>query len=90
MVLAVKPALWGIELMPRGASRQADLERIARDIRTWGRELGFAEIGISDTELSADEARLLAWLDKGRHGEMHYRARHGARRARPAELVPGT
>src|SRR5262245_54418465 len=90
MVLAVKPALWSIAFMPRGASRQADLERIARDIRAWGRELGFAEIGISDTELSAEEARLLAWLDKGRHGEMHYMARHGARRARPAELVPGT
>ena len=76
--------------MARGAFRQADLERIARDIRTWGRELGFAAIGVSDTELSAEETRLLAWLDKGRHGEMHYMARHGARRARPAELVPGT
>src|SRR5262249_34505517 len=54
------------------------------------RELGFGEIGISDTDLSAEEARLLSWLDKGRHGEMHYMARHGARRARPGELIPGT
>ena len=60
------------------------------DIHAWGRELGFAEIGVADTELSVEEARLLAWLDAGRHGEMDYMARHGTRRARPAELVPGT
>jgi epoxyqueuosine reductase len=64
--------------------------RLARDIRTWGRELGFSAIGITDTELQAEESRLLAWLAAGRHGDMDYMARHGARRARPAELVPGT
>jgi epoxyqueuosine reductase len=63
---------------------------LAADILAWGRELGFAEIGVADTELSVEEARLLAWLDAGRHGEMDYMARHGAARARPAELVPGT
>lgn len=52
--------------------------------------MGFSAIGISGTELDAEEARLLAWLAAGRHGEMDYMARHGARRARPAELVPGT
>jgi epoxyqueuosine reductase len=52
--------------------------------------MGFSAIGISGTELDAEEARLLAWLAAGRHGEMNYMARHGARRARPAELVPGT
>jgi len=67
-----------------------DFSQLARDIVIWGRELGFAELGISDTELSAEEARLGAWLDAGYHGEMDYMARHGARRARPAEMVPGT
>ena len=67
-----------------------DLDTLAHDIGAWGRDLGFAEIGISDTDLSADESRLLAWLDAGRHGEMDYMARHGARRARPAELFAGT
>ncbi|HET8875050.1 MAG TPA: tRNA epoxyqueuosine(34) reductase QueG, partial [Casimicrobiaceae bacterium] len=47
-------------------------------------------IGIAGVELSEEEARLMRWLDAGRHGEMDYMARHGARRARPAELVPGT
>ncbi len=68
----------------------SDFAALSADIRTWGRELGFAEIGIADTELSVEEARLVAWLDAGRHGEMDYMARHGVRRARPAELVPGT
>ena len=67
-----------------------DFAALTADIQTWGRELGFAEIGVADTELSVEEARLLAWLDAGRHGEMDYMARHGTRRARPAELVPGT
>jgi epoxyqueuosine reductase len=47
-------------------------------------------VGIADTDLSAAEARLAAWVERGWHGEMDYMARHGARRARPAELVPGT
>ena len=68
----------------------ADFSALLADIHTWGRELGFAEIGVADTELSVEEARLLAWLGAGRHGDMDYMARHGTRRARPAELVPGT
>ena len=64
--------------------------RSPRDIRRWGRALGFEEIGIADTDLAAEERRLLDWLAAGRHGAMDYMARHGATRARPAELVPGT
>jgi epoxyqueuosine reductase len=59
-------------------------------IRQWGRELGFDAIAIAGTDLARDEARLLEWLGRGWHGEMDYMVRHGARRARPAELVPGT
>src|SRR4051812_26471999 len=67
-----------------------DLEALAGNISAWARELGFADVGISDTDLSAEEARLLAWLDNGRHGEMDYMARHGTKRSRPAALVEGT
>ncbi len=63
---------------------------IEEKIRQWGRELGFARVGVAGTDLAGEEARLLAWLGRGWHGEMDYMARHGARRARPAELVPGT
>ena len=59
-------------------------------IKRWGRELGFDAVAISGIDLAADEARLMEWLGRGWHGEMAYMERHGARRARPAELVPGT
>jgi len=67
-----------------------DWAGLAERIQRWGRELGFAATGIADVELAAEEARLLQWLAAGRHGAMDYMARHGATRARPAELVPGT
>ena len=75
-----------------GAAEPAarDWAALTADIATWGRELGFEAIGISDTELSTEEAYLLRWLDAGRHGAMEYMVRHGTARARPAELVPGT
>jgi len=67
-----------------------NLATLALAIKAWGRELGFAEIGIADIDLSSAEAGLQAWLAAGYHGEMDYMAAHGMKRARPAELVPGT
>ncbi|MHB0926935.1 MAG: tRNA epoxyqueuosine(34) reductase QueG [Gallionellaceae bacterium] len=63
---------------------------LAAQIRTWAHELGFQAVGISDTDLSAAEAGLLEWLALGMHGEMDYMAKHGTKRSRPAELLPGT
>ncbi|AGK48092.1 putative iron-sulfur cluster-binding protein [Burkholderia thailandensis MSMB121] len=68
----------------------AELAELASRIKAWGRELGFGAIGISDTDLSDAEAGLAAWLEAGCHGEMDYMAKHGMKRARPAELVAGT
>ncbi|AEG93695.1 Conserved hypothetical protein [Ramlibacter tataouinensis TTB310] len=56
----------------------------------WARELGFSQIGIAGVDLSSAEPGLVAWLEQGFHGEMAYMAAHGLKRARPAELVPGT
>ncbi|CAM2176176.1 epoxyqueuosine reductase [Paraburkholderia sacchari] len=69
---------------------EAALAALADRIRAWGRELGFGAIGISDTDLAHAEAGLAAWLEAGCHGEMDYMAKHGMKRARPAELVAGT
>ncbi len=66
-----------------------DYSKLAQDIKTWGRELGFADVRIAEAKLPHAEAGLQAWLDAGRHGEMDYMASHGMLRARPAELVPG-
>ncbi|HEX5628093.1 MAG TPA: tRNA epoxyqueuosine(34) reductase QueG [Usitatibacteraceae bacterium] len=59
-------------------------------VKRWGLEAGFDAVAISGIDLAEEEARLLEWLGRGWHGAMDYMARHGTRRARPAELVPGT
>ena len=59
-------------------------------IQAWARELGFSQIGVAGVDLTSAEPGLLAWLAAGFHGDMHYMAAHGLKRARPAELVPGT
>ena len=67
-----------------------DWRSLTANIRRWGQALGFQEVGVAGTDLAIEEARMLDWLAQGRHGAMDYMARHGATRARPAELVPGT
>lgn len=67
-----------------------DLVALAATIKRWSRELGFAELRITDVDLSHQEAGFQAWLEQQYHGEMDYMASHGMQRARPAELVPGT
>jgi epoxyqueuosine reductase len=59
-------------------------------LQAWAQALGFSQIAVSDVDLSHAEPGLLAWLQAGFHGGMDYMARHGLKRARPAELVPGT
>ncbi len=75
-------------MSPRAAT--TDLESLAKQIKQWGRELGFDQLGIANTELAEDEQHFLNWLAQGRHGEMDYMARHGTKRSRPASLVQGT
>ena len=59
-------------------------------IQDWAQRLGLSQIGVSTIDLSSAEPGLQAWLEAGFHGSMAYMAAHGLRRARPAELVPGT
>jgi len=69
---------------------QVDGPRLVADIGRWADELGFSQIGIAGVDLKTAEPGLAAWLSNGFHGEMAYMAAHGLKRARPAELVPGT
>ncbi len=73
----------------------SSLSALAQRIKTHASSLGFARaaiVNVDPKEIRNNEAErhLLAWLEQGFHGEMDYMARHGVRRARPAELVPGT
>ncbi len=74
----------------RALRSEPDYAGLARQIRSWGRELGFQQVGIAGVELADAERHLLKWLGRGCHGEMGYMERHGVARARPAELVRGT
>ena len=72
------------------AAEPLDLVALTVSIRDWAAQLGFQQLGITDTELGEDAARLDAYLAAGYHGEMAYMASHGTMRSRPEELVPGT
>ena len=63
---------------------------LSENIKQWGLELGFQQIGITKTDLQKDETWLLSWLKQGHHGEMDYMQRHGTRRSRPSDLMEGT
>jgi epoxyqueuosine reductase len=72
------------------SSTQFDGNQLVSQIQDWARELGFSQIGVTGVDLSTAEPGLLAWLERSYHGDMAYMASHGLKRARPAELVPGT
>jgi epoxyqueuosine reductase len=75
-------------------ARDGDLtssgEAFRETLRAWAQELGFQALGIAAIDLSRHEAYLQKWLAAGYHGDMHYMARHGTKRSRPNDLVPGT
>jgi len=71
------------------SSRQ-EMISLAMQIKQWGQELGFQQVGISDTDLSEAEGHLHDWLNKNFHGEMDYMQRHGPKRSHPTLLQEGT
>ena len=74
---------------PPGLTAEA-LAALLPQLQDWANALGFSQIGVAEVDLHTAESGLLAWLDAGFHGGMGYMAAHGLKRARPAELVPGT
>ena len=78
----------------RGVNTQAgsavDGDAVLAQLRAWATALGFSQIGVAGVDLAHAEPGLLQWLNNGFHGSMAYMAAHGLKRARPAELVPGT
>ncbi|MGH8131485.1 MAG: tRNA epoxyqueuosine(34) reductase QueG [Steroidobacteraceae bacterium] len=67
-----------------------ELSALRMRLDGFAKELGFDQVGVAGIELPDDEANLERWIAERRHGEMEYMARHGRRRSRPDELVPGT
>ncbi|OPX54785.1 epoxyqueuosine reductase [Oceanospirillum multiglobuliferum] len=74
----------------KALTTEQDRFALREQIRVWGRELGFQQIGFAQPELAEHEQYLQAWIDNDYHGEMSYMAGHGHKRSRPNELVEGT
>jgi epoxyqueuosine reductase len=66
------------------------LAAIRDQLESLARDLGFDALGVAELDLTQDEQHLVRWLKHGYHGDMHYMARHGVLRSRPAELAPGS
>ncbi len=66
------------------------LQQLANEIKTWARELGFRQCGITDTRLEQEADHLQQWLAAGYQGEMDYLNQHFDKRIDPARLVEGT
>ena len=75
---------------PLDSISDAELLALADDIKRWGRELGFQQVGITDTELSQHSDHLHRWLEKNHHGEMAYMAERETLRQNPAALHANT
>jgi len=72
------------------AHKDIDWQHLADDIKSFGQNLGFQQVGISDIDLRTSEQYLEQWLKENRHGDMEWMARHGNKRTRPQELVSNT
>jgi epoxyqueuosine reductase len=75
---------------PAANAPAPDYAALAARVRTLAREAGFQRCGIAGIELGEDEGHLRDWLANGLYGSMDWMARHGDKRSRPAELIPGT
>jgi len=79
-----------MERIKKSSSNITDMELLATKIKQWGLELGFNGVGICDTNLSAAELNLLAWLKNDHNGDMQWMEHHGVKRSQPDKLLPGT
>ena len=65
-----------------------DLTALAADIKRWARELGFQQVGITDTDLGEHPEHLAKWLDAGYQANMEWLRE--PKRVDPQALIPGT
>jgi len=77
-------------VQPLPAADERALASFAQRLKALALGAGFQRVGISGVELGDDEVHLRDWLAQGLHGSMEWMARHGDKRSRPGELLPGT
>ncbi len=75
---------------PVKAAAHLTPEALSQSVKQLAYDLNLTHCAITDTDLGEHETKLLNWLDAGFHGSMEYMQRHGTKRSRPGELLPGT
>lgn len=64
--------------------------KLTQDIKQWGTDLGFQQVGVAHINLEKHKIALQNWLDNGFHGEMGFMSQNVDKRLDPAKLLPGT
>ncbi len=67
-----------------------DMTQLTSQIKQWGQEFGFQQVGVSGVDLGQHGQHLQDWLAKGFHGDLAYMASHGEKRWRPELLEENT
>ncbi|HQQ62878.1 MAG TPA: tRNA epoxyqueuosine(34) reductase QueG [Pseudomonadales bacterium] len=65
-------------------------DQLPEKIRSWARELGFQQVGITDIETGQHADRLQQWLDNQYHGSMQWMTRYADLRKNPGKLHAGS
>lgn len=67
-----------------------DSNQLARKIKQLGKEMGFTQVGITDTQLAQEVNNLKTWVASNYHGGMKYFVKHLDLYAHPEKLFPQT
>jgi len=65
-------------------------QSLTQQIKQIGLNLGFQQVGITDTQLDQHHANYAHWIAQNYHGEMSYMARNIDKRLHPQQMIPET
>lgn len=63
---------------------------LTQEIKQIGIDLGFQQVGITDTRLDHQHDNYARWIEQNYHGEMTYMARNVDKRLNPQQMIPNT
>ena len=67
-----------------------NFDEIAKNIKSWAKDFGFNDVGISDVKLEKNKLPYKKWISSGYHGQMGYLDRHQEQKFDPSKLLPNT
>ena len=67
-----------------------NFNEIAKNIKSWAKDFGFNDVGISDVKLAKNKLPYKKWIALGYHGHMGYLDRHQEQKFDPSRLLPNT